>query len=84
MKRNLNPHQVRVLRALLNGPQLRENIDAIGGCSNGPELISGLRRGGLELPCERVERFDRDGNSCWPGLYQLTPEDKVIVRDWLK
>lgn len=83
MKRNLNPRQVRTLRALINTPQMRENIDTIAGCSNSPELIRGLRHKGLEIPCERVERFDRDGNACYPGLYQLTLEDKAIVRDWL-
>lgn len=84
MKRNLNPRQTRTLRALMNNSQMRKNIDQIAGCSNSPELISQLRHKGLEIPCERVERFDRDGNACWPGLYQLTPEDKAIVRDWLK
>jgi len=84
MKRNLNPRQSRTLRALMNSSQMRENLDGIAGCSNAPELIGGLRRRGLEIPCERVERFDRDGNACYPGLYQLTPEDKAIVRGWLK
>jgi len=84
MKRNLTLRQTRALRALMNNPQMRENLDRIAGCSNSPELIAGLRRMGLETPCERVERFDRDGNACYPGLYQLTPEDKAIVSDWLK
>ena len=83
MKNNLNPRQIRTLRALMNNPQMRENLDAIAGCSNSPELIASIRRMGLEIPCERVERFDRDGNACWPGLYRLTPKDKAIVRDWL-
>ena len=84
MKKNLNPRQARTLRALMNNSQMRENLDGIAGCSNSPELIRGLRYRGLEIPCERVERFDRDGNACYPGLYQLTPEDKTIVSDWLK
>jgi len=84
MKKSLNPRQTRVLNALENGPKMREMLDVIAGCSNSPELISSLRRLGLEIPCERVERFDRDGNACYPGLYRLTPEDKAIIRGWLK
>jgi hypothetical protein len=84
MKKSLNPRQTRAIRALKNAPQMRENLDEIAGCSNSPELIASLRRMHLEIPCERVERFDRDGNACRPGLYQLTREDKAIVGDWLK
>ena len=84
MKKNLNPRQTRTLRALMNNSQMRGNIDQIAGCSNSPELISQLRRKGLDIPCERVERCDRDGNTCSPGVYQLTLEDKAIVRDWVK
>jgi len=84
MKINLTSRELRLLRALMNGPVMRENADRIAGCSNSPELVRGLRHKGLEIPCERVERFDRDGNTCWPGLYQLTPADKAIARDWLK
>jgi hypothetical protein len=74
-----NPRQKRVLAAALNGPIMRENVDTIAGCSNGPDLISGLRAKGLEFPCEKVERFDKDGNSCWPGRYSLTPEDRSLA-----
>ena len=84
MKKKLNPRQARTIRALMNSAQMRQNIDQIAGCSNSPGLISQLRRKGLEIPCERIERFDRDGNACRPGLYRLTPEDKAIVRDWLR
>jgi hypothetical protein len=30
-----------------------------------------------------VERFDRDGNSCWPGRYSLAPEDRVLAQSML-
>jgi len=84
MKRPLNPREIRAIAALKNGPLMRENLDFIAGCSNGPELIAGLRRKGLSVPCERVERFDKDGNSCWPGRYSFTLEDKQIVNEWNK
>ena len=52
-----NPRHLRALAALLSHPVPREQIDAIAGCSNGPELIAELRRRGLgkdHLPCERI------------------------------
>lgn len=80
----LSPREKRVVSALSNRPIMRENLDAIAGCSNGPELVAGLRRKGLSVPCDRVERFDKDGNACYPGQYRFTTEDKQIVRDWMK
>lgn len=79
----LSPREKRAAIALLNTPIMRENLDAIAGCSNGPELVAGLRRKGLSVPCDRVERFDKDGNTCYPGQYSFTAEDKQIVRNWL-
>jgi hypothetical protein len=75
----ITPRERRVLKALINGPLMREYLDYIAGCSNGPELVAGLRRKGLKVPCERVERFDRDGRSCYPGVYRLIPEDRTLV-----
>ena len=79
----LSPREKRAINALLNRPIMRETLDAIAGCSNGPELVAGLRRKGLLVPCDRVERFDKDGNACYPGQYSFTAEDKQIVRDWV-
>jgi hypothetical protein len=79
----MTPRQIRAINALLNGPVMRENLDSIAGCSNGPELISGLRRKGLEVPCLRVERFDKDGNACYPGQYSFTSNDKLTAIDIL-
>ncbi|QPK63280.1 hypothetical protein IVG45_21155 [Methylomonas sp. LL1] len=80
----LSPREKRVINALSNHPIMRENLDTIAGCSNGPELVAGLRRKGLSVPCDRVERYDKDGNACYPGLYSFTAEDKQVVRDWMK
>lgn len=84
MNCQLSLREIRAINAMLNGSIMRENLDNIVGCSNGPDLISGLRRKGLEIPCERVERFDKDGNSCYPGRYSLTPEDRQVVTEWRK
>lgn len=83
MKRSSNPREKRALTALLNGPIMRENLDIVVGCSNGPDLITRLRGKGLKVPCERVERFDKDGNSCWPGRYSFTPDDRALAREML-
>jgi hypothetical protein len=79
----LSPREKRAVNALFNRPIMREDLDNIAGCSNGPELVAGLRRKGLSVPCDRVERFDKDGNACYPGQYSFTAEDKQIVRNWL-
>ncbi len=79
----LSNREKRAIMALLNQPVMRENLDLIAGCSNSPELVAGLRRKGLFVSCERVERYDKDGNVCYPGRYSFTQEDKEIVRDWV-
>ncbi len=38
-----NPRELRVIQALLTRPRRREDVDAIAGASNGPDLISNLR-----------------------------------------
>ena len=83
MSKTITQREKRALNALINNPVMRENLDTIAGCSNSPELVAGLRRKGLIVPCEKVERFDKDGNSCYPGRSSLMPEDKIIAREWL-
>lgn len=80
----LSSREKRVISALSNHPVMRENLDAIAGCSNGPELIACLRRKGLSVPCERIESYDKDGNTCYPGQYSFTQKDKQIAREWMK
>ena len=78
-----NPRHLRVLSALQKRPIRREDLDSIGGCSNGPELVAELRRRGLELPCTRVEVIDRDGQKTRPGIYALTDKDRKKLNRWL-
>ena len=61
----------------------REELDRVAGCSNGPELISNLRQRGLEIPCERTKKKDRDLFDCYPGVYFLTPKDRRLVFRWI-
>lgn len=75
-----NPRQLRAIEALERGPVLREELDAIAGCSNAPELVADLRRLGLDIACERVERIDRDGRPCKPGRYFLTEKGHAQLR----
>lgn len=80
----LSLRERRVINVLSTRPIMRKNLDAIAGCSNGPELVAGLRRKGLSVPCKRVERYDKDGNACYPGQYCFTNEDKQIVHKWIQ
>lgn len=79
----LSQREERAIKALSKGPIMREQLDNIAGCSNGPDLVSGLRDKGLSVPCERVERIDRDGNVSYPGQYSLTADDRRLVSNWL-
>ena len=78
-----NPRHLRVIEALLQRPRRREDVDNIAGCSNGPELIAELRRRGLEVPCARTKKKDRDLFDCWPGVYHFTQSDRRRIMAWL-
>lgn len=65
------------------GQVAREHLDREVGCSNGPDLISELRRRGLELPCDKAPVIDRDGREVLRGVYYMTAADRRKVRRWL-
>jgi len=77
-----NPRHLRAIHALLIRPMPREHLDRAVGCSNGPELVAELRRRGLDVPCERVECYDRDGKPVKRGIYHLTPADRRLIIRW--
>jgi hypothetical protein len=64
-------------------PLPREHLDSVAGASNGPELVAELRRRGLEAPCTRTKKKDRDLFDCWPGVYHFTQQDRRRVIQWL-
>lgn len=72
--RPFTPRQQRAINALRFKPCLREEIDRITGASNGPQIISELRKKGFDIPCPRVNSIDRDGKPCRPGRYYLQSE----------
>lgn len=78
-----NPRQLRVIQALMTRPQPRAAIDAIAGCANGPDLVAALRRQGLDVPCTRTKKKDRDGFDTLPGIYHLTQHDRQQISAWL-
>ena len=78
-----NPRHLRVIFALLRRAMPREHVDREAGCSNGPDMIAELRRRGLEIPCTKIEAFDRDGLPCRPGVYHFTAADRRKVHRWL-
>lgn len=84
MRPHLNttsPRHARVLRALAARPRMREELDAVAGASNGPEIVSALRASGWVIRCDRVERTDRDGKPCRPGRYTLAENQRVMARE---
>ena len=78
-----NPRHLRVIQALLTRPLPREHLDSVAGASNGPELVAELRRRGLDVPCTRTKKKDRDLFDCWPGVYHFTQQDRRRVYRWL-
>ena len=78
-----NPRHLRVIQALMTRPLPREQLDSVAGASNGPELVAELRRRGLETPCTRTKKKDRDLFDCWPGVYHFTQQDRRRVKHWL-
>jgi len=74
-----NPRHLRVIQALMTRPLPREQLDAVAGASNGPELVAELRRRGLQLECTRTKKKDRDGFDVLPGVYHFTQQDRRRV-----
>ena len=78
-----NPRHLRVIQALMTRPLPRQQLDAVAGASNGPELVAELRRRGLELLCTRTKKIDRDGFDVLPGVYHFTQQDRRRVIQWI-
>ena len=78
-----NVRHLRVVDALLRRPMPREQVDQVAGCSNAPDLIAELRRRGLEVPCTRTKKKDRDLFDTWPGVYHFTQRDRIRIARWL-
>jgi hypothetical protein len=78
-----NPRHIRVIFRLLKGSIPREILDRVAGCSNGPDLTAELRRRGLEIPCQRIPAYDRDGELIRHGVYSLSIHDRKLIHRWL-
>lgn len=74
-----NPREFRFLQTVLHRHMTREEVDAVSGASNGPEIINQLRSRGLEIPCYRLGTLDRDGLWTYRGLYALSHKDRPQV-----
>ncbi len=79
-----NPRELRTIYTLMMSPRKREEVDRIAGCSNAPELIAGLRRRGLNVPCRRVPAIDRDGLPIRYGVYYFTDDDRRKINTWMR
>lgn len=82
----VNPRAHRALQALVEGDKTREQVDAITGSSNGPDIIQRLRRflGTDIVTTDLVQGVDRDGNRCCPGVYRLNKARRPEVLELLK
>ena len=78
-----NPRHLRAIDALLKGGVSRHDLARIAGAANAPELVAELRRRGLEVPCQRVDFTDRDGDKCKPGIYSFTEHDCQLIAEWM-
>jgi hypothetical protein len=74
-----NPREFRFLQTVLHRHLTREELDAVAGASNGPEIVNQLRGRGLEIPCYRLGTMDRDGIWVYRGLYALSHKDRGQV-----
>lgn len=84
-KRNLTHRQRRALRLLLD-THGRVTVKALiteTQVNNAPELIAGLRRRGLEIPCEKRAFTTADGELGKLGFYELTKSDRHIALELL-
>lgn len=76
----LTQRQQVCLSALRIRPIPREELDRTTGASNAPQIVFELRKMGFEIPCERVNRIDRYGQPCKPGIYSLSAADRELMK----
>lgn len=75
-----NSRHMRVANALLACRGLwRYEVDDIAGCANGPQLMADIGHKAIHWTCTRLERVDRDGRTCKPGFYELTPAGRELI-----
>lgn len=79
-----NPRHLRAIQSLMQRPRFRNDLQAITGASNTPELVAELRRRGLETPCVRVPILDFDGLVSRPGIYSFNASDRRKVFLWIR
>ncbi|PVY78190.1 hypothetical protein C8D92_102230 [Tamilnaduibacter salinus] len=82
--RPLASRHARILKALLNGPQTREQIDRAGPVSNGPAYIADLRQRGLNILCCRRRFTNADGQVCRPGIYFIDESSRPLALSLLR
>lgn len=78
-----NLRHLRAIHALMQRARFRNDLQAITGASNTPELVAELRRRGLETPCEKVPVLDRDGLVTHSGIYSFNETDRRKVNKWM-
>lgn len=79
----LCPYEARLLRALLDKPHSRLELDRAVGTTNSAEYVRRFRRRGLNIVMRRVTGLNRDGKPIWWGIYNIDDADKGRVLDAL-
>lgn len=79
----LCPYEARLLRALLDKPHSRLDLDRAVGTTNSAEYVRRFRRRGLNIIMSRVTGVNRDGKPIWWGVYSFSDVDKHRVREAL-
>lgn len=80
-----NPRELRLLHLLLRRPSAsRDQIASEVGAINVPDLVLRVRENGLgeHLACRRISVIDRDGQTCRPGVWYLTPAGRKAIYRW--
>jgi len=79
----MSPRWRRACRMLMQGPVSSMTISIGAGISNVTALIYAMRAKGLQIPCEMVSVFNRDGEPTRAGKFTLTEADRKKIRAWL-
>lgn len=78
-----SPRARRLLRALIKGAVMREDLDGVVGTSNSPEYVSKVRETGWQVITERLPKIDIDGKLVHVGRYHLTQEHQALAAKML-
>lgn len=78
-KRLSSPRQYRALRELMSGPRTVRQLFDSTGCNGVPQLVSSLRRKGLQIDTEERTGSDRDDRPTTYCVYVLHEDSRRLA-----